>query len=72
MPAPVVQVPGFTLPGAGNGQETVSAASKAVRDAAQNALYNVSVPGASGVISFESFSNSVQVLRLRPSTCIHR
>ena len=69
--AVVVQVPGFTLPGSGNGQEAVSAASKAVRDAALNALYNVSVPGASGTISFESYTNSVQV-RLPIQTCIHR
>lgn len=57
-----LQVPGFTLPGSGNGEEAVSAASKAVRDAALNALYNVSVPGVSGVISFESYTDSVQVL----------
>ena len=67
----LLQVPGFTLPGSGNGEEAVSAASKAVRDAALNALYNVSVPGASGKISFESDTTSVQV-RLHIQTCIPR
>jgi hypothetical protein len=58
------QVPGFTLPGIGDTGEAVSDASKAVRDAAFQGLTRVSVPGASGEISFETYaenSSSLQV-----------
>jgi hypothetical protein len=59
--ASTLQVPGFTSQGSFTEEMTGSAASEAVRDAAMNVLRNISVMGASGDISFEASSSSVQV-----------